>query len=105
MMRPYLALGEGPLEGYGAFDGFGDGAEGGHEPVAHRLHFGAAVRLQHLPRDALVLAEDGAAAVVAEARHHRGMADEVGEENGDEARASRRLRRDLLAGNMRRFGP
>ena len=50
-------LGEGALEGDGAFDGFGDAAERRHEPVAHRLHFGAAVRLQHLARDALVLAE------------------------------------------------
>ncbi len=34
--------------------------------------------------DALVLAEDFAAGVVAEAGHHLGVADEVGEDDGTE---------------------
>ena len=82
--RLALALGEGALQGDGALDGFGDAAERGHEAVAHRLDLGAAVRLQHFARDPLVLAEDGAAAFVAEAGHHLGVADEVGEEDGAE---------------------
>jgi len=35
------------------------------------------VRLEDLPCDALVLAEDGPPALVAEAGHHLGVADEV----------------------------
>ena len=69
------------------------------------LTSGAAVLLEDVARYALMLAEDGAAALVAEAGHHLGVADKVGEEDGDEARASKRLRSYLLAGNMRRFGP
>ena len=79
--RPYRdAPGKCALEGDGALDGFGDGAEGGHEAVAHRLDFGAAVCFQDFAGDALVLTEDVAAALVAEAGHHLGVADEVGEE-------------------------
>src|SRR3972149_2409434 len=58
VQRLSLALGEGPLEGDGAFDGLRHRPERRHEAVAHRFHLGAAVRLQHLSGDDLVLAED-----------------------------------------------
>ena len=91
-----MCCGEGALEGDGALEGGGDAAEGGHEAVAHGLHFGAAVRLQGLAGDALVLAEDVAALGVAEALHHLGVADDVGEEDGAEGcrtRCGRGVRR------------
>src|SRR5439155_3305504 len=80
--RLAFTLSEGPLEGNCALDGFGHATERSHETVAHRLHLGAAVLLEHVAGDALVLAEDGAAADVAQSRHHLGVADEVGEEDG-----------------------
>src|SRR5439155_17962678 len=87
--RLALALGECALQGDGALDGAGDAAEGRHEAVAHRLHFVAAVRLQYFAGDALVLTQDGAAALVAEAGHHVRVADEVGEEDGAQRGARR----------------
>ena len=66
-------------------------AERGHEAVAHRLDLGAAVLLQDFAGDALVLAEDRAAALVAEAGHHLRVPDEVGEEHGAEGNIPRRF--------------
>src|SRR5438093_4373085 len=82
--RLALALGECALQGDGAFDGAGDAAERRHEAVAHRLHFGAAVRLQDFAGDALVLAQHRPPALVAEPRHHLRVSDEIGEEHGAE---------------------
>ena len=42
------------------------------------------LRFEDFAGDAFVLAEDGAARFVAEAGHHFGVADEVGEEDGAE---------------------
>jgi hypothetical protein len=76
--------GKGALEGDCALDGFGDAAERSHKAIAHGLDLGATVRLQHLAGDPLVLAEDVAATLVAESRHHFGVTDEVGEKGGAE---------------------
>jgi len=62
--------------------------ERSHEPVAHHLDLGDAVLLQHAEGDALVLAEDSAPSLVAEAGHHLGVADEVGEEDSAESRGA-----------------
>ena len=80
-----VAFVEGPLQGHCAFNGPGDAGERGHEAVPHRLDLGAAVRFQDVARDALVLAEDRTALLVAEAAHHLGVANDVREEDGDDA--------------------
>src|SRR5574341_2679 len=83
MMRPYagIPLIQRFLQGDSALDSPGDRSEGGHEPVPHRLHLGAAMRLQHLARNELVLAEHRPPALVAKAGHHLGVPDKVGEEH------------------------
>jgi hypothetical protein len=63
-------------------------AEGGHEAVPHRLHLDPSVRLQHVACDPLVFPQHLAPAIVAEARHHLCVADEVGEEDGCQTAAS-----------------
>jgi hypothetical protein len=87
---------ERPLQGYGRLDSSGDGRKGGHEAIAHRLDFRAAVLFQHISRDALVLPQHGAPVLVAKPLHHLRVAGDVGKEDGPQepgsmtARAPRR---------------
>src|SRR2546428_13119156 len=55
------------LQRDGAFRGAGGGGEPDHEAVAHGFDLGAAVGGERFAGDALVLAEDGAGGLVAEA--------------------------------------
>src|SRR2546422_6724358 len=91
MPRPYARVPflERPLQRDGALHRPRHRPERCHEPVTHRLHFRAAVLLEDVAGDRLVLAEDGAAALVAEAGHHLGVSDEVCPEDGAEGASSR----------------
>ena len=79
------------LEGDRALDGTGDRAELGHEGVADRLDFGAAVRLQNIASDPLVLTQHLPPPRIPKPRHHFGVADEVGEDDGAEGRSGGRF--------------
>ena len=60
-----IPLRERALQRDGALHRSGDRPKRGHEAVAHRLHLRPAVRLQHLARDPLVLAQHLAPLLVA----------------------------------------
>src|SRR5262245_43848085 len=63
VQRLAFVSGERSLECDGAIHRLSDRREGGHKAIAYRLHLRAAVLLEKIARDALVLAEDFAAAV------------------------------------------
>src|SRR3970282_2610810 len=86
-MRPYprIPLRERLLYSDGALHCLRRRAEGGHEAVAHRLDFRAAVGLQRLPYDALVLSQDFARPGVAKAFGQGGGAVDIGEQDGHRA--------------------
>src|SRR3990172_9132731 len=84
MMRPYarVPLLERPLDGNGTLQRLGRRAERRHEAVAHGLDLAAAVRLQTVARDALVLAEHHPRLLVPEPLGEGCGAFDVREEDG-----------------------
>src|SRR6266536_5173613 len=90
-----VTFGEGTLEGNSAVNALCHRPEGRHEPVAHRLDLGAAVVFEDVPGDRFVLAQHVPATFVAEAGHHFGVPNEVGEEHGAEGRCRCRRRLGL----------
>src|SRR5439155_10092064 len=77
-----ISLSERPLECNRTLYRAGGGGEPGHEAVAHRFHLGAAVRVERLAGQALMLAQHLPRAFVAQPLVERGGAFDVGEYDG-----------------------
>jgi len=80
-----IAIGERTLHGDGAGQGTAGRDEGGHKAVAERLDLSAAMGLHLLTQEIEMTAHELLSGSIALARLESSRADDIGEEDGDDA--------------------